>query len=318
MRISRLDAFVLIISLIFAIFVVNKYWLDVKDKAYPDRGDWDFYIKCCNHMPPQEYPLIPTMLHLINMVVVNPIISVLALTLLAYSFIFFFMYKLTFTLTNNKWFGLLGFTLIILSTRLLPVATALKNLFGIGFLLYTLTILTYYQKRRSKPLLFALAIGFTLTLLSHSLPIFALMVISALYLIHFNHDDFKAVFFPVGLYTLMGLLMFVTLSFTNRLYKFNYLFSSFTPSTIIYNWNRLSYAFGLWPYLQLFIISFAQVVIYQFLTKKFKPMLTGMLLSLVVLFFCGPYQYASRFHANAIPLLIVTFIWSTYLVLWRS
>ena len=170
---------ILLSAILMAMVRVGFFYTPIARLSYPDRGDLDFYVNCTRYIPLDQPPVVPVLLFIFNLALANSILTVLSCMVFAYALIYYVMFQLAVTYTGSIIASVSMFFLVIYSdTTLSP--TALKNLFGVAFILLILLLLPSFMEGKRKESFAFIALSI-LALFVHSATSFLLLPIYFVY-----------------------------------------------------------------------------------------------------------------------------------------
>lgn len=290
-------------SIALAIYRVMLYlWLQ------PNTGDFAFYVSCCTSIPSGEQPVVPLLLYAMNLLVRDPVTTVSIVMMMGYSITFILMYIVGKAIIGYPKGGLVSYAALMCLLPAYLTPTALKNIYGIIFMLVCIWSLYCISRPRGlyEPddltsevlsigvfFISAMMIGFT-----HSVPLFAI----------------AAILFGFGLYRKSGFLLcaiITTLAIAyaivyDRLYKILAYAGAATSGIVSTVIDKLSFMLVANPLLFIAFLTVYAVGVYKAVKMDSdalqKPMLVGIVIAIGVLLAAGDLDAAERFTQNAMPL----------------
>lgn len=277
-------------------------------------GDWGYYVDVADRTRPPhdarfggtpDHPIVPYLLIFFNLIVRNASATVFGFTVVGYALTYILIYQLAGQTSGNKWISLITFLFALGTTPAMVSPTALKNLWGIVFFLFSLIFIHRIAvDGYTRNNLLTLTVFSLLTLFSHSLPIF--LLIPSLLTLSFNHWNPQ-----VLLLTILSIPFTVTvLTVVNRLRKLSVAFTSFmeNPSGIIlYNLTRLSGTMVALPFFLIFLLSTILEGLFELIYGGVKPIFWGLAIGVSIMYFTGCYPFGGRFYVNATPSVLLMF-----------
>lgn len=301
------------LALILSLWRVSVWWMNVQTHTYPERGDFDYYVKACNHIP-LDHPLIPGMLHTLNLIVQNPSLTVLYMIILGYTTVFFSVYILSY-LRNCHPIGCFSAFILVGASASFLSPTALKNIWTLAFLLLSLIFLSMIGKASWKTQIITVFF-FALTFLSHTIAIVTLLPILLCYVTwSIRHKIGGYTKFLAFSFAAIFLLIVVgaTTPYLFSLFKLNIIIDDFLANPINVIVDNLRYNVLVLSHPEVYVhstIYLGSVLVgggYFIYTRKFDPMFTGLLLAYSLLFFFGSTPFAERLRSTGTALLAVLF-----------
>lgn len=316
-----LPMIMLALSFGIAVWRVNVWWGQARTQVYPERGDWDYYVQSCNHIP-LDHPIVPIALHSLNLLVNNPVLTVLSMMTLGYTAVFFSVYILTHLLGCHPIACVVGFLIVALSQGFLS-PTALKNIWAVAFLMMSLILLSRLEKGGAK-LKIATFFTFILTLFTHTIAVFALFPILLCYTAKSLQDrpNKHTKFFVTSLIIISVLIM--AGAFTPQLFRLGKLgnvasdFLNNPLHVVSYNLNYPLFHLENYVHFIIYLTAVAVGVVYFGYARRVDPMFFGLLLAYSGLFFLGSKLFAGRLHSTGIALLGVLYAYTITTLFYRE
>jgi len=282
-------------------------------------GDYTFYLNCCTETPGQQHLVIPLLLRVVNTVLQYPTLTVYIMMVLGFFLTYFSIFLLSTRLSENIYSGVVSVATALIfgsGLNIFLTATALKNLYGIVFLLLSLVLLLDLEKRFTGKKLGLFAVASVLTALTHSIPVFLLLQTLTVYYIYRIYKKQKKHVAAMLTIPLLTFIAFTALFFSGRLAKFTDLLYNVTfnlPETVTLNWV---YAYT--PYLLIYLWSIyavlvsAVIAVAQHRKHSLDPFFVGLMLNAGTLMFLGEkslthYSYSGRFHENLLAFISLLF-----------
>ncbi len=307
-----LTTVLLLSSVLVAGWRVNDWWMEARCKRYPDRGDFDFYVNCTRQLTLQEHPTVPVMLFLSNLLFLGQgKFTVLFYMTAGYALLFMLVFHLVHRTTRMLPLACAGFCMMLGSVYYTIVPTALKNLWALNLMLFTLTLLPRLRNPFPNKTFYLTVISSLLVALTHSIPIWLLLVCFFTFLPYWHHHFKKETRWLLITAILTVCVSLVVLEVTNRLRKLSRFFASLFANPIVTmatNFRRLwGSSITVFPFFIVFIFSFFALLIYQWKTRQYQPLSWGLVLCIETLYLMGPTGYAGRFISTATPLVIILY-----------
>lgn len=295
--------------LILVLCIVIASWQQIKDLR---DGDWNYYVAGCTEFP-QDHPLVFVMLHLVNLVIGNPELTVTVLVISAFSLTYFLVFELVKQLTNK--FTISFLTVIFLMSCCVPNGmprwgTPLKNTYGLAFFFATLILLLQYEKSKSKTVLVGLTIMSFLTVITHIVGTFFLLITLFIYMIHKVLTRKKrakhSLLLLLSLASFTALLTLFVSSFRRNQKVFSVLIilNANLFSIITVNIANIFKGPEFWSLWLIYILSLTLIFLNFRNTKKINPIALGLLVCTGILLHLAPNaDYFQRFFMN-IPIIL--------------
>ena len=306
-----LPLIMLVLAVGLSVWKVNSFWQNAKNQVYPERGDWDYYVQACSHIP-LDHPVVPVLLHSLNHFVNNPDLTVLSMMTLGYTIVFFSVYHLSRMRGCHPIACVVAFIIIPLSQGYLT-PTALKNVWAVAFLLVSLMLLSRLEQNgrdlNPRKLQITTFSAFVVTLLTHTIAVFALFPVLLCYTLKSLRDRTSkhTKFFIISL-TVISILIAIG-AFTPQLFRLGKLgnltsdFLSNPLSVTSYNVNRAFSHPENYTHFIIYLTAAIMGIAYFGDTRKFEPLFFGLLLAYSGLFFLGSEPFADRLHSTGITFL---------------
>ncbi len=285
-------------AVLLSVLRVQFYW-----STQPWAGDFLFYVQCCTAIPSGEHLPVPVMLYSINLFVNNPITVTLFVSGLGYILVFLLVYLCALQLTGNTLASVIAYFCFATMIPFFLTPTAIKNMYGLIFMLLSIIVLDKYLKQYDTKLLVPLSLSVLLTAITHSIPIFPLSIIMLVNVIpSLRKNSLLLVLLSAG--STVGMLMLGVLGKIVKLFDILRNFASTPLQMIVLNIGK--YARYTPPYiLHMTITLFVIGSGIGFLTMRqhLHAMFIGLFLATLTLLFIGDIEYGERLLENVAPLV---------------
>lgn len=285
-------------AVLLSVLRVQFYW-----STQPWEGDFPFYVQCCTAIPSGEHLPVPVMLYSINLFVNNPVAVTLVVSGLGYTLMFLLVYLCGLQLTGNTLASVITYFCFAAMIPFFLTPTAIKNMYGLIFMLLSIMVLDKYLKQRDTKLLVPLSLSVLLTAITHSIPIFPLTTIMLVNVVpSLRKNSLLLVLLSAG--SAVGMLMLEVLSKTVKLFDILRNFASTPLQVIILNigkYTRPTPPYILHITVTLFVIGSA--IGFLRMHQNVHAMFVGLFLATSILLFIGDVEYGERLLENAAPLV---------------
>jgi len=289
---------ILVYAILLSVLRVQFYW-----NTQPWEGDFPFYVQCCTAIPASEHLPVPIMLYSINLFVNNPVAVTFFVSGLGYVLIFLLVYLCVLQLTGNILASVIAYLCFAAMIPFFLTPTAIKNMYGLIFMLLSIIVLDKYLKHHDTKLLAPLSLSVLLTAITHSIPIFPLTTIMLVDIVpSLRKNSLLLVLLSAG--SAVGMLMLGVLGKTVKLFDILKNFASAPLQMIVLNigkYTRPTPPYILHMTMTLFVMGSA--IGFLTMRQNIRAMFIGLFLATLILLFIGDIEYGERLLENAVPLV---------------
>jgi hypothetical protein len=309
-------------TILLSVLRLQLYW-----STQPWAGDFPFYVQCCTTIPNNEHLTVPIILYSINLFVGNPIAVTFFVSAVGYILIFLLVYLGVLQLTGSILASVEAYFCFAVMLLYFVTPTAIKNMYGLIFMLLSIIVFDKYLKERNIKLLIPLSLSVLLTAITHSIPIFPLtiiMLINVVGSLNKNHivsslhsNSLLLVLVSAG--SAMTILMLEVLGKTAKLFDILRTFMSTPLRVIALNIDKYMRVTSpnILP-LNTTLFTLASAIGFLTLRSTARVMFLGLFFATLTLFFVGDIEYGERLIENATPLVALLLGYCLKFATWKK